>query len=849
MRAALRVLCLALVLASATSGQRLPTGEYHPNRERSYDLVHVRAEIRFDFEARRVRGRATLALEPLRPLTKVAFDAILLEVERVTLEGTGKALAFAARGKTLEVTLPAETTRGERVTLTVDYSATPRSGMFFQGDRRDPSRYYVTTYGEGGLHANWLPIYGDVNDKYSTEMVVTVPEPYVAISNGRLVETRTGSGGERTFHWLQELPHAGYLIAIYVGDFERGELEPALGGVIPEGGKRKQVPQSYWVPRGRLAEGAYAFRNSKRMVDHFSQLLDYPYPWDKHDQVAVPDYAIGAMEHTGVTGHNASVLRTQNDPVDFSTPNFDGYHTDWTAEKTIAHELAHHWFGNNVTCRNLAHLWLNESFASYLMMLWDEEARGRDLLDLDVDLARRHYFDYVAEEHRIRPLEYRYFDDPDTIFNTEHTYLKGAAVLHMLRGVLGDEAFFRALADYLDRHAYGSVESADLKIAIEESTGRNLAWFFDDWIHGGGHPVFEVTSRYLEDLKQVDLEIDQVQPLVEGQGLFKLPVEITIATPSDTWTQTVWVEKEEEKVLLPSPEKPLMVSFDGRGHLVAEIRFQGKDLDELLYQAVHDAVPGRLRALRELAERFPAEAKTLRLFDQTIWRAGFWGLKAEAAQLLGRLRTPAAEELAERALAAPEYRVRKAAVLALGRFGTPTAKELLLRAVRADPNSDVVAAAIVALARADPELDAGLLAPQLERDAWWDVIRIATLEAFEELEREALVPAIRPYAGRAWNQDVREAAFRAWQAAKPTDPDLHAALLEAAGSPPYALQKFAIEKLGELYVAGAADLLEEMVELDYDRDLTVKARDALEEIRRIRPNDDDATQRVVETTR
>ncbi len=838
MRIAVRYACLLLAsgLASAAAGQKLPTGEYHANRERSFDVIHYRAEIGFDFEQRRVGGKATLTIEPLRTIRTVTLDAILLEVESVVLDGSSTASEAVAEDKSLRVVLPEEKKRGERFSLTVTYSAKPRSGMYFQPDRREAGEAglastYVTTYGEGGLHANWLPIYGDVNDKFSTEMLVTVPEPYVAISNGRLVETREENDGRRTYHWLQELPHSGYLISIYVGDFEQGKLEPALSS--PKWGRRHSVPQSYWVPRGRLAEGAYAFRNTTRMVDHFSELLDYPYPWDKHDQIAVPDYAIGAMEHTGVTGHNASVLRTADAPVDFSTPDFDHYHTDWSADKTIAHELAHHWFGDNLTCRNLSHLWLNESFASYLMMLWDEELLGRDELDLDADLARRHYFEYVDAEHIIRPLEYHYFDDPETIYNTEHTYLKGAAVLHMLRAVLGDDAFFGALGYYLKKHEYGNVESADLKIAIEESAGKNLGWFFDDWITGGGHPIFEVGYRYLEDLKLVDLEVAQVQALIEGQGLFKLPVEVSVATASGTRSHTVWVEKDRESFLLPAAEKPLMVSFDGRGSLVAEIRFAGKELDELLYQAAHDAVPGRLRALRRLAARFPARPETLRLLDRTISSGGFWGLEAEAALLLGSLRTAAAEQLAKRALGSSDYRVRKAAVLALRHFGTPSAEALLLRTVYTETHSDVVGTAVLALARADPEIDAGIFERQLERDSWWDEIRIAALRALEELGRPELEAAAKPFTGPRWNQDVRQAAFDAWQAADPTDGDLHAALLEAARSPTYTVKKFAVEKLGELYVKGAVPMLEEMVELDYDGDVTVKARQALEEIRRI----------------
>jgi aminopeptidase N len=817
-------LILAIALVGPAAAQRLPTGEYNANRERAYDLLHYRAEIRFDFEQGRVLGHSKILLAPLRALSELALDAIGLEVESVELAPAGEALEFEVRDNSLVIKLPTASSRGDRVALGVRYKATPRGGMYFLPDPENPGLYFVTTYGEGGLHANWLPIYGGVNDKLTTEMVVTVPEPYVVVSNGTLKETRKTAKGETTYRWLQERPHPAYLVALYVGDLERGELEPAFG----------EIPLSYWVPRGRLEEGAYAFRNTTRMVEYFSDRFGYLYPWVKYDQIAIPDYPVGAMEHTGVTGHNASVLRLADAPVDFGGPTFDEYFTDWSAEATISHELAHHWFGDNLTCRNLSYLWLNESFASYLMMLWDEESLGRDQLDFDVDLAKRHYFSYVGEEHIIRPLEYHYFDDPNTIYNEEHTYLKGAVVLHLLRAVLGDDDFFGALRYYLHKHEFSSVESQDLKTAIEEATGRNLDWFWQDWITGGGHPHLEVTSRYLADRQQVDLLVRQVQPIIKAQGLFRLPATVTLATPSGSRSETVWLEKESERFLLPSAEEPLMVSFDGGGQLVAEVSFH-KEPQELIYQAEHDALPGRLKALRQLAARFPTREETAEALAASLAADRFWGERAEAARLLGSVRTPDAEELAIRALAADDYRVRKAAVLALAELGTQSAAQSLQRVIREEPHSDVVGAAIVALAQADPETATEVFAAPLQRDAWYDEIRIAALRALAKLDRPELASLVRPYAAADWNQDVRQAAARAWKKASPADPDLHAVLLDMARSPSYKLQMFAIEELGNLYVTAAVPYLEDLESRDVDPNLTVLARDALAEIRRIAP--------------
>ncbi len=825
MRAAVRSCIVSLVLTtilplapgSPAAGQKLPEGAEHRNRERTYDLQHLRAELDFDLAERRIEGRARVTLEPFASLETVVLDAVALEVGSVTFGG--EELHFTVGGGQLAIALPAAAAAGEPLVLEIAYRARPRAGMYFQPDRQDPERTFVHTYGEGGLHANWLPLYADVNDKHTSEMVVTVPKPYAVVSNGRLVGT-VEDGETVTYHWSQDRPHPSYLISIYVGQFERGELESAFG----------EIPLAYWVPRGRLEEGAWAFRNSTRMVEHFSELFDYRYPWVKYDQIAVPDYAVGAMEHTGVTGHDENVLRLEGAPESFS-PDFTRYGASWTAETLIAHELAHHWFGDDLTCRNLSYIWLNESFASYLMMLWNEELLGRDRLLFDVERARRSYFDYVAAEHVIRPLEYRYFDAPDDIYNEEHTYLKGAAVLHMLRAVLGDEAFFGALGDYLDLHQLGNVVSNDLLIAIEESTGRNLDWFFADWVTGGGHPIFEVAYRYRAERGMVDLEIAQVQPLVDGQGLFRLPVTVAIATADGIREETVWVEKATEKVLLPAAEKPLMVSFDGGGDLVAEIRFD-KDPDELAYQARNDGLPGRMRALGQLARRFPTRPETLEVFGEILAGDGFWALRAEAAELLGEIRTQAAARLAEHALEATDDRVRKAAVLAGARFG-PEAAVRLRRVVAEDPSSDVVGTAIVALAKADPKVDGAFLTAQLERESWYDEIRIAVLRAMTGLERPELAAAIRPYAGAAWNHTVRRAALEAWEASAPDDPELHRTLVAAAQEPPYPVQKQAIEMLGRLAVADAVPALEELVAGGFDPNLTKRAKEALEEIRRL----------------
>ena len=429
------VFCLVVAGLFPTLAQKLPSGAYHADRERMVDITHYKADLDIDLPGGRVEGEATITFFPLHEIDTVSIDAWHLHIHGVRDVRRGTPLGFRSSERVLNIALPMRHRPGDTITVAVEYDCTPRAGMYFARDQRHPGEWYAYTYGEGGLHANWLPIYNDVNDKFTTEMVVTAKTPNTVLSNGERIEKTTLANGQVRYHWRQDLPHSNYLIALYIGDFEEGKLQPAFGS----------IPLSYWVPRGRLAEGASVFSTTTRMVEFFSERFSYRYPWCKYDQVAVPDYAIGAMEHTGITGHRESVLREKGAPLDFGPPRFTEFSTPWRAEATISHELAHHWFGDNLTCRNLSEIWLNESFASYLMMLWDEESQGRQQLQFDVHLALRHYLDYVKKKHVIRPQEYHFFDNQDVIYNEEHTYLKGAALLHMLRYALGDEAFFRGL--------------------------------------------------------------------------------------------------------------------------------------------------------------------------------------------------------------------------------------------------------------------------------------------------------------------------------------------------------------------------------------------------------------------
>jgi aminopeptidase N len=818
---------LSLVLAGCTivagaSGQHLPKGAFHPNRERTYDILHFKADIAVDWTRKDVHGESTILLKPLSACSLLVLDVYRLSVTAVALQPNGKPLGFSLDDSTLSIRLDRVYQPSDTMSITVHHSAVPTAGFYFvdpqPGRSASPSAY---TYGEGGLHANWLPVYADVNDKFSSEMVVTVPEPLVVISNGSLINLTEHQDGTRTFHWLQQLPHANYLMAVYIGDYDSVRLASAFD----------TLPITCWVPRGRKAEGRLAFRSTPKMVEFFSRRFQYRYPWEKYDQVVVLDYAIGAMENTTVTGLNDYVLRISEIP-DEANPVFDSFTSVWSRDELIAHELAHHWFGDNITCRSLGSIWLNEGFATYAHMLWDEESGGEEFLQFKVWRALQAYLDYVRQDHVIRPMEWRRYDTVDEMYNEEHTYLKGAMVLHMLRWILGDEAFFSSLGYYLRKHQFSSVESSDFKISIEEACGKNLQWFFDQWIYSGGHPRLEVRYRYHADRKIVDLTIDQTQPLVEGQGLFTLPVEIRIDTKTGMLRDTVLVAKETEHFTFPVADKPEMVSIDGRGKLVCELIWE-KELPELLYQLEHDALPGRLWALHQLVSGYNADPRALGAIRVLLEGGAAWWLKAEAISQLRNVHTPDAVNLLLAQLSADDYHQRKAAAIALGFQYTPGARQALRQLVRSETESDVVAAAIVALARTDSLVTAEFLGEQMNRASWYDELRSASLVAMRTIGAKRFLPLIRSCCAPHYTMRVREEALNAWAACAPEDPQLHRLLAASAEREVLRLREKAVRLLSELKVEGAIPVLERLARTDGHSDIRALARDAVAEIQRV----------------
>ena len=812
------------ILAQVPPGHHLPEGPERIVREREIDIQRVTADLRFDMDREEISGIVTIAFAPLRSGLKEFFlDAADLKIGRVETT-SGATLVFALMERKLRITLPRALGANQEATVRIIYSCRPKAGMYFFPALEKGSAQ-AWNFGEGGLHYGWLPLYNDTNDRFAVEFLLTVARPYVAVSNGTLRETRENPDGTRTFHWIQKEEIPNYLLTVNVGEFVQVPLDSARVG-------SRSIPLSVWAPPGHEDAAAFTFKDTPKMVEFFSQRFGYAYPWTKYDQIILRDFSVGAMETTTMVGFSEAHQHRAGDPPD-SGPSFDQAHPIWVYEDTIAHELAHHWFGDLVTCRSLASIWLNESFATFAHTIWNGHAHGEDDLTYQRWRYLNNYLDFVRKTGTVRPMEYFRYAASEGMYQTEITYIKGSLILHMLRHFVGDEDFFRTIADYLTTHEFGTVESVDLLEAFRRTTGQNLSWFFNDWItNGAGRPSFEISYRWVPERRQVDLTVRQVQADLPFENDFRLPVDIEVVTEGGPQLHRVQVEGWLTQVSIPAESRPLTVVFDKGNWLVGEVRYE-RPLREVLYQLEHGGLADQLRAARQIATDFPRRKRGVDSLTRLLADSGsHWGLRQEAALDLGSIGGAAATEALVKALADSDRRVRRAAALAVGEAGGQQSAAALRKTIETDPAEDVVAVATVAFGRLHTPDAAQFLKKQLDRDSrWYGAIRIGTLQGLAELEDPALIPNFKSYTDPRWRREVRLVALDGWFRAAPGNAELASRLRELAEDRNQQVRSEALEKLGELHRSQDLPFLEEFASAETNPNLAEAARAAAVEIK------------------
>ena len=499
------------------------------------------------------------------------------------------------------------------------------------------------------------------------------------------------------------------------------------------------------MPHDRADRSAITVANTRKMLDFYSGALGVPYPWDKYAQAWVDDFVAGGMENTSATTHTVNSLLH---------PQLAGE----TLEKSdglIAHELAHQWFGDLVTCKDWANIWLNEGFATYFETLWEEHEYGADEAAYSLWQNRNRWMN----NSRLYPVPMVTRNFRDSTEYAGNVYGKGGWVLHMLRQRLGDAAFYQAMRRYLEVNRGQNVVTADLAKAVEQATGVSVDQFFDEWVYGAGAPRFEVSYAYDDAARQVKLSVEQTQKVEGRVGLFHVPVEVEITTAAGRKSFPVEVAKASEKFTFPVDGPPLMVLFDKGNTILKSAEFH-KPAKEWIYQLKSaQAVPDRADAAKALGE-FKDNGDAIAALGQAALGDSFWGVRVEAVRALGRIGGPAAQKQIFAALQDERPWVRQEIVEQMGSFRDDSTIATKLEAIyREDKTYRVRAAALASLAQQKPASAFELLRAAAATESPDDRLRIAALRALGTLGDDRAAPILLESSATGKPFAVRSAAI------------------------------------------------------------------------------------------
>ncbi len=686
------------------------------SRDREFDVRHVKLEVKLDPKRKTVRGRVTHTVRPfLSGLESATFDCAELDVTRVTVGG--KTATFRVRDRKLTVTLPTAPKRGRDLRIAITYSGTPRRGLYFCGpdEHRPDTRVEMWTQGQDEDSHHWFPCFDYPNEKQTTEIVATVPAGLKVLSNGKLLKQSSDKSKTwDTWHWRLDEPHVIYLVTLVVGDFHIHE-ETWRG-----------IPVTFWGPQERATDVRQTLKNTSKMLTLFSRTTGVNYAYPQYAQVFVQDFIFGGMENTSATTltDTAIVGATARREV-----YMDGL---------VAHELAHQWFGDLVTCRDWSHGWLNEGFATFLETVWKRHDEGED------EAAYYRMGDqgeYLSEDggHYRRPIVCNVYNDPIEIFD-RHLYQKGGAVLHMLERELGRELFWECIKTYLNRHAGGSVVTDDLRRAIEDVSGRNMDWFFDQWVLHGGHPELDVSTSDKDGT--VSITIEQKQDVDHMTRCFRFRVGVRVETTEGSFTQELQVRERHHSFHVPIKGEVKWVALDPLAELLHSGEFEQSDEAWVGALGGDPDAATRVRAARCLSKKgTPAGVRALR---HALENDEYWFVRVEAARSLAKIKGDVAKKALIGALVQSDPRVRRAVAATLGAFRRDKAVARALTAVLGgnETSPGVRHDAAVALGRTLSDGAYETLTAQLDVDSWNDMARRGATYGLALLRDDRAIDAI-----------------------------------------------------------------------------------------------------------
>jgi aminopeptidase N len=793
----------------------LPDAKPHWNPSRDMMLSHVYLDLVVEVEARKLKGTARISFTSIKKdLKSIFLDARELRIDRVTGDD-GQALQFKQSDRGIRIHLAGPVGRGQSSTVSIDYGVeNPRLGLYFTGpDEHYPDKLWqVWSQGQDEDNKYWFPCVDHPREKVTSEIRAKVDKPYVVVSNGELKEKHEDDDGRLAYHWSMEKPHSIYLISL------------AIGAYIELTDHFEDIPLSFYVPEGREEEGYRSFDKTADIIGYFSEKTGIRYPYRQYSQVVAQDFIFGGMENTTATTLTEMTLHDER------------AHRDFTSEHLVAHELAHQWFGDLVTSKSWSHSWLHEGFATYFDLLYTEHAEGEDEFYYRLLENRETYFEEHDSKYR-RSIITNVYSQPIDLFDM-HLYPGSAARLHMLRRILGEEEWWEIITLFLKEHRDSVVETVDFARCIEEVTGDNYDWFFDQWFYKPGFPVLECSCEYQEKEKNLIFHVKQNQNADKEPHAFRFPLTVRLVGEDGTTRDIkVQVEEREHHFYIPTEEEPSMLLVDPEDTILKRMRWKADSgkLSRQLKQA--ENVLKRIEAAAELTKVGDREAVTS--LEEAMHHDPFWGVSARAAKGLGEIRTGQAMQALIGGLKVTHPKARRAVVKALGNFKDEKAFESLRPLVEKDASYFVEAEAVHAIARTKVEGAFPLVVGALEKDSFNEVIRCKALEGLGELDDDQALATLYEYSRYGKPELVRTQALRTLGKMGKSRPDnreilekISDAFQAPEGPRSFRAKLAAIQALETLNREEGLPILQRVAETELDGRLVRNARLAMRKVER-----------------
>ncbi len=532
----LSVLLAAILIAQNTYAQKdtaqvtldtlsvtAPAGAppYRASASRAWEIRNTRVALNFDWKGKTAAAREWVKLRPYFYATDtLQLDAKGMRIDsvmQVTKKGNVK-LDYTYANDALKIRFGQQYKMTDTIELYFRYTSMPyasqnggsgaitddRGLYFINTDYSVPHKpSQIWTQGESESNSHWMITIDKPNTRFTTQIELTVPDSMTTLSNGALTKQLKEKNGLRTDIWKMDMPIQAYAVMFAIGKYS----------IIKDKWKGKEV--NYYVEPEYAPYARLMFNHTTEMMDYFSEITGVSYPWNKYDQVVARDYVSGAMENT-----TASLFG------EFMNQNAREI-ADKNSEDVVSHELFHMWFGDYVTCESWTNITVNESFANYGEQLWRAHKYGKANGD---ELAYNDLQIYLQSSQLNDPQLVRFnYDSREDVFDAI-SYNKGGATLRYLNNLIGDAAFNKAMNLYLTKNALHSAEAHNWRMAVEEATGQDWNWFFNQWYYHAGHPVVKLVYRYNDTTQKLTVAVSQ--SMAESQSdtafLYQLPLKAAL---------------------------------------------------------------------------------------------------------------------------------------------------------------------------------------------------------------------------------------------------------------------------------------------------------------------------------